>query len=101
MRTNKNTWGMRSFLLASLALPVASAIGDWTVPDELQPQVNALNDAQRAFITSGAAIDIIPERQLVHELETRDARSMAKLLDDLIAVAGQMGYSPERDMGAA
>ncbi|MDJ0813925.1 MAG: arginase family protein [Woeseiaceae bacterium] len=101
MKTNKNTWGMRSLLLALLALPVASAIGDWAVPDELQPQVDALNDAQRAFITSGAAIDIIPERQLVHELETRDARSMAKLLDDLIAVAGQMGYSPERDMGAA
>ena len=76
-------------------------MGEWTVPAELEPSVDALNEAQRAFITSGAAIDIIPERQLLHELETRDTRGMAKLLDDLMAVAEQMGYSPARDMGAA
>lgn len=101
MNINKKTQGMRSLLLAILAVPVASAIADWQAPAELEPNVEALNDAQRAFVTSGAAIDIIPERQLIHELETRDARSMAKLLDDLMAVAEQMGYSPERDMGAA
>lgn len=101
MKTNNNTRGMRSLVLALLALPVAAALGAWTVPAELQPNVDALNEAQRVFITSGAAIDIIPERQLMHELKTRDARGMAKLLDDLMAVAEQMGYSAERDMGAA
>ena len=101
LKTNNKTWGMRSLVLALLALPVSAAMGEWSVPAELEPNVNALNEAQREFITSGAAIEIIPERQLVHELSTRDARAMAKLLDDLMAVAEQMGYSPERDMGAA
>ena len=101
MQTNKKTWGMRSLILALLALPVATAMGEWTVPAELEPNVDALNEAQRAFVTSGAAVDIIPERQLVHELMTRDTGDMAKLLDDLMAVAEQMGYSAARDMGAA
>jgi agmatinase len=92
---------MRSLLLALLAIPAATAWGGWPVPDELNAKVDALNDAQRAFITSGTAIKIIPERQLVHELASRDARNMAGLLDDLMALAGQMGYSAERDMGAA
>ena len=101
MKTNNKTRGVRSLLFALLAVPVAAAMGEWPVPAELESSVDALNEAQRTFITSGAAIEIIPERQLLHELETRDARGMAQLLDDLIAVAEQMGYSPERDMGAA
>jgi arginase family enzyme len=87
--------------IALLALPVAAAFADWNVPDELQTKVDALGEEQRAFIASGAAIDFIPERQLTHELDTRDADSMAQFIDDLMAVAAQMGYSPERDMGAA
>ena len=101
LNSNKNSWAMRSFVLALLALPVTGAMGEWSVPAELRSKVDALNAAQRAFITSGAVTDIIPERQLTHELETRDAESMARLLDDLMAAAEQMGYSPERDMGAA
>ena len=89
------------FVLAVLLLPFASAMGDWSVPESLKSKVDALDDTQREFITSGAVINIIPERQLTHELESRDAESMAKLLDDLMAVAAQMGYSPDRDMGAA
>ena len=101
MNTNKNTRGTGSLLWALLALPCASALGDWPVPEELQPRVDALSDTQRSFVNSGAAIDVIPERQLEHELATRDAASMGQLLDDLMAVAAQMGYSPDRDMGAA
>ena len=101
LNTNKNSWGMRSLVLALLALPIATALGNWSVPPELKSKVDALGDAQRTFVTSGAAIDIIPERQLTHELQTRDTQSMSRLLDDLMAVAEQMGYSPERDMGAA
>ena len=85
MDTNKKTRGMGLSWLALLVLPMAAALGDWTVPGELQSKVDALNDAQRAFISSGAAIDIIPERQLTHELATRDARGMAQLIDDLMA----------------
>ena len=99
MKTNKNNWVTRIFLLA-LLLPFA-AIGDWSVPQDLSDKVDALDAEKRSFITSGAAIDVIPESQLKHELATREPESLEKLLDDLIAVAKQMGYSPERDMGAA
>lgn len=101
MDRNKNTRGMGLSWLALLVLPVTAALADWTVPDQLQSKVDALSDGQQAFIVSGTAIDIIPERQLVHELETRDAASMAQLIDDLMAAAMQMGYSADRDMGAA
>jgi len=53
----------------------------------------ALGVPQREFITSGSAIDIVPEHQLIHELTTPDSDSAAMLLDDLIAIAEQMGYS--------
>ncbi|MDJ0905846.1 MAG: arginase family protein [Woeseiaceae bacterium] len=92
---------MRSFVVAMLVLPFAAANGEWTVPGDLASRVDVLNEAQQAFIVSGAVTNIIPERQLMHELATRDADSMAQLLDDLMAVAAQMGYSPEHDMGAA
>ena len=101
MDTNKNTRGMGLSWLAVLLLPATAALAEWAVPDALQPKVDALSDRQQAFILTGAAIDIIPERQLTHELATRDAASMAQLIDDLMAAAAQMGYSADRDMGAA
>lgn len=101
MNTNKKMKGMRSFALVLLAFPAAGALGDWPVPDEFGAQVDALDEAQREFVTSGAAIEIIPERQLRHELATRNPESLAGLIDDLMAVAEQMGYSAGRDMGAA
>jgi agmatinase len=93
--------GLRAIFLGTLLIASQGAIADWSVPTELAAKVEALSEPQRAFIESGAAIDVMPERQLVHELTTRDAASLGRLIDDLIAVAEQMGYSPERDMGAA
>lgn len=84
-----------------LLLTAQAAIAEWPVPDELQDKVESLSAEQREFIVSGAALDIVPERQLIHELTTRDGDGLARLIDDLLAVAEQMGYSPERDMGAA
>ena len=101
MHTNKKNRGTRTFLLALLLIPFAGALGAWSVPQELSEKVDALNKAQRAFITSGAAITVIPESQLKHELATREPESLKKLMDDLMTVAEQFGYSPERDMGAA
>ncbi len=101
MKTNNNKRGMCVFLLTSLMLPFTGALGDWSVPEEFSDKVDALNAAQRFFITSGAAITIVPESQLKHELATREAESLARLISDLMTVAEQMGYSPERDMGAA
>lgn len=86
---------------ALLLLAAESALGQWSIPEELQAQANALNDIQREFVTSGAILDFIPERQLEHELATRDADSLRSLMDDLISLADRMGYDPERDMGAA
>ncbi len=87
--------------LALLLLAAGSALGQWPIPEELQAQANALNDDQMEFVTSGAILDFIPERQLEHELATRDADSLRSLMDDLISLADRMGYDPERDMGAA
>ena len=93
--------GLRSVLAMLLLLTVQAAIAEWSVPDELHDKVESLSAEQREFIVSGAALDIVPERQLIHELTTRDGDGIARLIDDLLAVAEQMGYSPERDMGAA
>ena len=94
------------FALLTLSLglllpPFESALGQWSVPDELRAQVSVLNDEQIEFITSGAVLDFIPERQLEHELATRDADSLRDFVDDLMSLAAQMAYDPERDMGAA
>ena len=86
---------------AMLLLSVEKALGQWSIPDELQAQASVLNDEQIEFITSGAILKYIPERQLEHELATRDANSLRSLMDDLMSLADKMGYDPERDMGAA
>lgn len=91
----------RLALFAVLVLASQLAAADWAVPRELQAKVEALGEARRAFIESGAAAQIVPERQLVHELTVRDENDLARLVDDLMAVSRQMGYSPARDMGAA
>ncbi|MCH7898449.1 MAG: hypothetical protein IIC62_03780, partial [Proteobacteria bacterium] len=61
------------------------AAAEWPVPDELQTQVNTLNDEQIEFITSGAVLKFIPERQLEHELATRAATRPACTLFTLTA----------------
>ena len=100
LNNNKNNRGASALLLALLIFPFASALAEWSVPQELSDKVDALDEAQRSFITSGAAITVVPESQLKHELATREPESLARLIADLMTVAEQMGYSPERDMGA-
>jgi len=101
LETNRTTRGIRLLFLCLVVFQVGPIPAEWDVPEELSGKVNALDEQQQAFITSGAAIEIIPERQLTHELATRDAESMMMLLNDLMSVAEQMGYSEDRDMGAA
>lgn len=89
-------------LLLVLLLPVMqSAHSLWAVPKDLHSQLSTLSDKQTQFITSGAVLKIIPERQLLHELASRDADSLRSLVDDLMSLAERMGYDPNRDMGAA
>ena len=78
-----------------------TAYADWSVPNELQPQIGVLSDQQAFFITSGAILELIPERQLLHELTVRDDDDLQALVNDLMLVAEQMGYDATRDMGAA
>lgn len=59
-----------------------------------------LEPDQREFIASGAALKFMPARQLEHELATRDPESLKPFIADLMRVASQLGYDPERDMGA-
>jgi len=88
------------FLMALLLPSIESAHGQWNVPSELLERAGTLSDEQAEFITSGAALKFIPEQQLEHELATRDAIGLQKLIDDLISLSAEMGYDPGRDMGA-
>ena len=74
---------------------------EWSIPDELRARASVLNDEQLEFISSGAALEFIPQRQLEHELATRDADGLRTLVDDLMSLAEEMRYDPDRDMGAA
>jgi agmatinase len=89
--------------LVGIALLSAAvqALGEYTPPDDLQPAISTLSAEQVEFITSGAVLDFISQRQLEHELATRDADALARFLDDMMSLAAQMAYDPAQDMGAA
>jgi agmatinase len=93
--------GLVALFAAFLLSAFDNAHAQWAVPDELRTAVGALDDEQTEFLTSGAVLEFIPERQLEHELGTRDADSLRNLVDDLMSLAAEMAYDPERDMGAA
>ena len=77
------------------------ALGQWSVPDELRAAMSVLDEEQTEFISSGDVLKFIPERQLEHELATRDAEGLGSFVNDLMSLATLMAYDPERDMGAA
>lgn len=89
-----------TLVLTCLVFPFQSAFGQWSIPEELQTQVETLNDEQLEFLTSDAILKFLPQQQLEHELGTRDAESLQVLLTDLMALADEMAYDSERDMGA-
>jgi arginase family enzyme len=90
-----------TLLLALLFLATQSVFAEWSIPTELQTQASVLNNEQIQFITSGEILKIVPERQLLHELSSRDAAGLQSFVNDLMSVAMEMGYDPTRDMGAA
>ena len=97
MRLSKRS---TSFSLITGLLLSSFAIGQWTVPNGLQDALSQLSEVQSAFITSGDVFDYIPERQLEHELVTRDLEHLTAFIDDLMSLHEQMTYNPEDDMGA-
>jgi len=89
----------RLFLAAALTLAlIATPLG---ARENAEDKLDGLGEAEREFITSGAVFEYIPRAQLEHELSVRDTPSLQALLADLMALAEQMRYDPQRDMGAA
>ncbi|TVS16004.1 MAG: hypothetical protein EA417_11585 [Gammaproteobacteria bacterium] len=97
---------IRAYLaIAALASTILFSAGKvlanaWSLPSELHDAVSVLEHEQLRFVTGGAALQFLPPRQLEHEIATRDAASLAGFVNDLMQVAAEMGYDPERDMGA-
>ena len=88
-------------LYGSLLLAGHNALAaDWSLPSNLDESIQSLDPAARQFITSGAVLDFLPASQLEHELATRDAAGIEVMVNDLLAIAEEMGYDPQRDMGA-
>ena len=92
--------GLAALFCAAALLPALALCDDWQLPAELKDAVAALEPAQQAFIVSGDARQFMPTRQIEHELATRPPAAMRQLVSDLMAVAAELGYEPERDMGA-
>lgn len=87
-------------LACGLLLQTTPAFSQWAVPEQHAAAVEALEPEQREFITAGKVLELIPERQLEHEIATRDAAGLREFVDGLMTFAARMGYDPERDMGA-
>ncbi|MDH5344118.1 MAG: arginase family protein [Gammaproteobacteria bacterium] len=93
--------GLLALITVLLPFTTEVVLGQWPVPEELRAAFSALNEEQAAFIASGEILEFIPERQLEHELATRDAGDLQNFVDDLMSLAAEMVYDQERDMGAA
>ena len=93
----KRLWVTISFVLIPLAVSHAK---EWSLPEALSAKILALEPQQQAFVVSGDALNFLPERQLIHEIENRDIDAIQTLVSDLMTVAAQMTYDPASDMGA-
>ena len=88
-------------LLSIAVLRIEFALAQWTPPEALRAAVASLDTQQTEFLQSGQVLKFVSRRQLEHEVGTRDAASLRIFVDDLMSLAAQMAYDPERDMGAA
>jgi arginase family enzyme len=95
----KELWVTITFIFILIPHAVSHAT-QWSLPDTLADKISGLESEQQAFIVSGDALDFLPKRQLIHEIETRDIAAIQAFLSDLMAVAAQMSYDPKKDMGA-
>lgn len=89
-----------SILLCGPLALVSPVQADWNVPEPFAEKFEVLGPKQQVFLTSGAVLDFLPQRQLEHEFNTRNPEQIAVLVDELLALADAMGYDPEKDMGA-
>jgi arginase family enzyme len=91
--------GFFVFSSSAFAADVSKTSG-WELPESLAFTLESLPTDQQSFISSGDFLDYIPARQMVHELTTRKGEELSAMLSDLMGAAVQMGYNPDRDMGA-
>jgi arginase family enzyme len=95
----KQLWVLISYIFLLMPMGIVNA-KNWSVPETLVDKVSALETDQQTFITSGDALKFLPERQLVHEIRSRDIPKLKVLINDIMTVAAQMTYDPAKDMGA-
>ena len=95
----KRLWLTISFVSILIPLAVSHA-AEWSLPKILNDKISGLEPLQQTFIVSGEALKFLPERQLIHEIKTRDIAGIKALVNDLMTVATQMTYDPTRDLGA-
>ena len=92
------------WIAVSLALLLTTSVvaktEPWSLPTPLIAKIDGLEPSQQRFILSGDALDYLSARQLIHEIESRDAAAIQVMISDLMAVAIDMGYNPNSDMGA-
>jgi agmatinase len=90
-----------SIVFVFSVVPLAATYAnEWSLPKNLSEKILNLAPEQQAFITSGDALKFLPERQLIHEINTRDTDAVQVLINDLMAAAAEMTYDPKKDMGA-
>lgn len=92
---------LAKLLIASMLIAGASADAELSLSESQREKVEALDAPLRAFIESGDVLQFLPQRQLDHEIAARDVPALGRLIEDLMALADEMAYDPERDMGAA
>ncbi len=82
-----------------LALLATSAHADAEL-DELLRQLDRGPTEEEIQFLNNEATRFMPGAQLIHEIKTRDPEDLKALIADLMALADDMRYDPERDMGA-
>ncbi|MEO0438362.1 MAG: arginase family protein [Pseudomonadota bacterium] len=91
---------LRALPLALVVAAVSGVNADDDFPPKLAAQILELEPDAQLFIHSGGIFDYMPRRQLEHEADRRDPEGFARLVEEVLAVAAQMGYDARRDMGA-
>src|SRR5690606_1089256 len=87
-----------------LQLAGAAASADDTaarIPPSLEPKLQSLTPAQRAFLEGPGPLRLVPTREkLFEELERRTPDDARQYVADMMATVASFAYRPGDDMGA-
>lgn len=96
-----NNQMLLALIVISMMIRIEVVEADWSVPENLTGKVAQLSEKQRKFVESDVILNFLPERQLIHELSTRNGDGLQVFVNEIMSLAKQMEYDPLRDMGAA